>query len=160
MKPPILRLLILVAIGGLSVGVASAGMARTEIENAIPMSSRELLGLVSKKGANVQVVDVRVLADDDDDVGGYQDARVPGSLPMPGCDPDKVPEQALGRVRADIPTVLVSRDGDAATFERCRKHFLRVRNLEGGMAAWSEAGLPEEDGPYVAPKPGAGGGCL
>lgn len=159
-KPALIRAALLAAIALLSGLVASAGMAHTELESAIPVTPAALLRLVGDKGANVQVVDVRALADEDDDVGGYQDARVPGALPMPGCDPAQVPSAAVGRIRADIPTVLVSRDGDAATFARCRGQFLRVRNLAGGFAAWSEQGLPEEDGVYVAPRPGAGGGCL
>ncbi len=160
MAPALQRVAFLVVIVALSALVASAGMARTDIENRIPYESREVLSIVSQKGHRVQVIDVRKLSDDDDDVGGYEDARIPGALPMPGCDPANVPDEAKGRIRADIPTVLVSRDGDTKSYEACKQRFLRVRNLEGGMAAWTDAGLPEEDGEYVAPRMGAGGGCL
>ena len=160
MNPAIQRAGLLLAIVVLGALVATAGMARTELENRIPMDRRELLKTISKKGNRLQVVDVRVLSDDEDDVGGYEDARVPGALPMPGCDPAKVPATARELVRGDIPTVLVSRDGDGASFEACKGRFLRVRNLDGGMAAWIDAGLPEDDGEHTPPSMGAGGGCL
>ena len=38
--------------------------------------------------------------------------------------------------------------------------FPRLRVLRGGMEAWLDEALPEADGAYVAPKMGAGGGCL
>ena len=162
MNPNIERGLYLLVIFGLGGYVANAGAQQTRLERNIPYTAQQLLKDLSSKAVKPQVVDLRALSsdDDDDDVGGYEDAHIPGSLPMPACDETKMPATARDMLRNDVPTIIVTRDGDAAAYQRCADKFLRARNLAGGAAAWIDAGLPEEDGEHVPPSMGGGGGCL
>ncbi len=161
MNPTIERAVYLVVIVALGGYVAQAGAEQTRLERGVGYPAKQLLRELSSKGFKPQVVDLRALEDeDDDDVGGYAETHIPGSIPFPGCDLTKMPASARLTMRTDVATVIVSRDGDRASFERCAAHFSRVRNLQGGAAAWIEAGLPEADGPFTPPKMGGGGGCL
>jgi rhodanese-related sulfurtransferase len=148
---------IIFALSGVLVSQANA---RVEIERSIPMEAQVLYKSIAG-GAKPQIIDFRPLEDDDnEDVGGYEYTHVPGSIPMPGCDPATTPEGALGQIQYGVPTVIVSADGDKAAYEKCAQVFSRARNLQGGMLGWMDEFLPEDEGEYVAPKAGAGGGCL
>ena len=144
----------LAVIAALVVAVVGEARANASLTAGIALEPKELYRALARKNSVLQVVDVR------DDVEEYEDARVPGAIPFPGCDPSKTPEEAMKRIVASVPTVVVSADGDAATFERCKASFASARNLAGGQEGWSDEGLPEDTGEYVPPKPKAGGGCL
>jgi rhodanese-related sulfurtransferase len=119
------------------------------------VTARELYRTLARSRAALQVVDVRAdLAD------GYEDARVPGAIPLPGCDLAATPERARDRVYPSVPTVLVTSSGDPAEAARCAGFFTTARLLAGGMEAWSDANLPEDSGEYSPPSAKAGGGCL
>lgn len=135
--------------------LAVEGRRRTELERRLPVEARELYRLLSRPQASWQVLDVRA-----DLVAGYQDAHVPGALPMPACDPARTPAAARERVLSTVPTILVSEDGDAAALRACLARFTAARALAGGMPAWSDANLPEDSGEYTPPSAKAGGGCL
>ncbi|MFT3912703.1 MAG: rhodanese-like domain-containing protein [Anaeromyxobacteraceae bacterium] len=91
---------------------------------------------------------------------GYEDARVPGALPMPGCDLAAAPEKARARIVPSVPTVIVTATGSAAEAARCAGFFTSARLLAGGQEAWTDANLPEDSGEYSPPSAKAGGGCL
>jgi len=150
----------LAVIFALSGVLVSESRAQVELENQIPIHPKGLYDQLAK-GEKPQIIDLRPLEDDsNEDVGGYEYTHVPGSIPMPGCDPATTPEGALGQIQAGVPTIIVSAEGDAEEFKKCTAYFSRVRNLEGGMLGWMDEFLPEDEGEYVAPKAGAGGGCL
>ena len=140
----------LVLLSGL---VVAEGRRRTALEAELPVFAPELYRLIARAGPGVQVVDLRDAADS-------EDARVPGAIPMPGCDPAAVPASARGRLVPSLPTVLVTPTGDRADARRCAGRFPSARLLGGGMRAWSDAGLPEDAGAYAPPAARAGGGCL
>ena len=121
------------------------------LEERVALLPAELYRKLAKSQVKLQIVDARALDE-------YEDTRIPGAVPFPGCT-TPVPA-AEKHVLASVPTIIVSATGDAATFASCRARFTSARNLAGGMTAWSDAGLPEDSGEYVPPKPGAGGGCL
>jgi len=91
---------------------------------------------------------------------GYEESHVPGAIPLPGCDPASARAAASERILRSAPTVLVSEHGDEPEVKRCLATFSAARILAGGMASWSEAGLPEDTGEYTPPSMKAGGGCL
>lgn len=150
----------LAVIFALSGVLVSQANARVDLERAIPMQPKALYeGLAN--GIKPQIIDFRPLEDDDnEDVGGYEYTHVPGAIPMPGCDPTTTPEDALAQIQYGVPTIIVSAEGEAEAYEACAARFSRARNLEGGMLGWMDEFLPEDEGEYVAPKAGAGGGCL
>ena len=159
MNTVIERMAFLGVITALCIMLVNEGRTQVRLERQIPVQAKVLYDQMAA-GKSLQVIDIRPLTDEeDDDVGGYEDARVPKSIPFPGCDQGTTPNDALVNIRFGIPTVIISLDGDIKRLEKCGM-FPRVRNLEGGMLAWSEAGFPEDEGEYVAPKMGGGGGCL
>lgn len=135
--------------------VLSEGRRRVELERRLPVAPKELYRLLARASSSWQVLDVRPdLAD------GYEDAHVPGALPLPGCDLSRAPAEARQRIIATVPTVLVGGDGQEAEVEACLARFAAARSLAGGMSAWSDARLPEDSGSYAPPSAKAGGGCL
>jgi rhodanese-related sulfurtransferase len=143
---------VLLLLGGL---ILAEGRRRVELERRLPVEPRELYRLLARGITTWQVLDVRPdLAD------GYEDAHVPGALPLPGCDHSRAPAEARARIISTVPTVLVSGAGDEAALQGCLARFAAARSLAGGMEAWSQARLPEDSGAYAPPSAKAGGGCL
>ena len=145
----------LVVLALLSGMVVSEGRRRAALERQVPVSAGELYRTLARSKAALQVVDVRPNLE-----AGYEDARVPGAIPMPGCDLAATPGPARDRIYAWVPTVLVTSSGDPVETARCAGLFTAARMLEGGMAAWTAANLPEDGGEYSPPAARAGGGCL
>lgn len=150
-------LAVILALSGVLVSQANA---QVELERSMPVQAQALYKQLAE-GKKPQIIDFRPLEDDsNEDVGGYEYTHVPGSIPMPGCDPATTPEGALGQIQYGVPTIIVTAEGDRASYDKCAAVFSRARNLEGGMIGWVDEFLPEDEGEYVAPKAGAGGGCL
>lgn len=139
----------------LSAGVAVEGRRGAELERRMPLGARELYRTLARSRTAWQIVDVR-----NDLAGGYEDAHVPGAVPMPGCDLARAPGAARDRIQRSVPTAIVSEGGDGDAVQRCLARFTSARVLAGGMDAWSAAGLPEDSGEYAPPSVKAGGGCL
>lgn len=135
--------------------VLHEGWQTVALEANVDIDAKELYRTLARSTVRFQIIDART-----DVVEEYEDAHLPGSIPLPECDAAKAPAAAAERVLDSVPTIIVSADGDAALFERCRASFTVARNLAGGMEAWSDANLPEDSGEYVAPRSAAGGGCL
>jgi rhodanese-related sulfurtransferase len=144
--------ILLAALSALAVG---EGVRRADLERRIPLTPAELYRTLARSQTAWQVVDARA-----DVAAGYEDAHVPGAIPMPACDPALAPEAARDRVHRGVPTVIVTAGGDADVVRRCLSSFTLARSLAGGMDAWSGANLPEDSGPYAPPSTRAGGGCL
>lgn len=143
---------VLAILSGLLV---AEGRRRVELERRVPVEPKEVYRTLARSQTSWQVVDVRPdLAD------GYEDAHVPGALPMPGCDPGRAPEAARGRILFSVPTVVVAAPGDPDGLRACLARFASARGMAGGMDAWSGARLPEDTGAYSPPSAKAGGGCL
>ncbi len=149
---PLAAAAVLVLLAGL---VLHEGRRRTELERRLPVTARELYRQLSKGAAGVQVLDVRPDLED-----GYEDAHVPGALPLPGCDLSRTPPEARSRIILTLPTVIVSGEDGEEAVAACLARFPAARGLAGGMDAWSEARLPEDSGAYTPPPARAGGGCL
>jgi rhodanese-related sulfurtransferase len=86
--------------------------------------------------AGIQVVDVRTL-------GEHQGAHIKGSklLSLSAL------EASLDRLEKAAPVLLYCASGgrSAVALELLQRHgFRQVSHLEGGLAAWIEAGLPVE----------------
>lgn len=143
------------ALVALAWFVVAEGRVRSDLERRVPVSARELYRALARSRTAWQVVDVREHLEEE-----YEDARIPGALPMPGCDLARAPEGARERVLPTAPTVIVTADGTAEGLDRCAAFFTSARILAGGMEAWSEARLPEDSGEYAPPPVKAGGGCL
>ncbi|HEX9244209.1 MAG TPA: rhodanese-like domain-containing protein [Anaeromyxobacter sp.] len=142
------------ALAILSALLVQEGRRRVALERRIPVQAREVYRTLARSQTAWQVIDVRPdLAD------GYEDAHVPGAIPVPGCDLDRAPVAARDRVFPSVPTIVVG-DGGGAGLAACLARFGAARPLAGGMAAWSAARLPEDSGPYSPPSVKAGGGCL
>lgn len=148
-------LLWVAALAVLSGMVVTEGKRRTALEAQVPVDAKALYRTLATSKAALQIVDVRA-----DLAEGYEDARVPGALPMPGCDLATTPEKARDRIVPSVPTVIVTSSGDAAEAARCEGFFTSARLLAGGMEGWSDANLPEDSGEYSPPSAKAGGGCL
>lgn len=163
MSPKVERGVYIGIIVILAVVLLSMGKKQIELQRNIPITAEELYKKLSNPKLKVQIIDTRPLTSDDD-VGGYEDSRIPGALPFPDCDESKMTsenlQEALKRINPYAYTVIVSTNGDKAIFENCAQKFKNAQNLAGGMAAWQEAGLPDESGEYIPPKAGGGGGCL
>ncbi len=144
-----------VVLGGLAGLNLQEGRRHHDLEAQVALAPKVLYQRLAKSQVQWQIVDVRTDLRD-----GYEDAHIPGALPFPSCDPALSPEAAKGRALASVPTIIVSEDGSPEIFAKCASYFTSARNLGGGMAAWSEANLPEDTGEYVPPKSSAGGGCL
>jgi 3-mercaptopyruvate sulfurtransferase SseA len=142
------------ALALLAALVGSEGRRRVELERRLPVAPRELYRTLARSQTSWQVVDVRP-----DPAQGYEESHVPGAIPLPGCDPARVPAPARDRILSSVPTVIVSSGGDAGA-ARCLGRFGAARLLAGGMEAWSAARLPEDSGEYTPPSVKAGGGCL
>lgn len=147
-------LVYVVLILGLSGLVFAEGRRNTELQARSALTPKRLYSKLSNRQLTLQIVDVR------DDLTEFEDTHVPGALPFPGCDPAKLPRAAKDRVYPWVPTVIVSAQGDVASFEKCREQFKLAWNLAGGITAWSDANLPEDSGEYTPPRASAGGGCL
>jgi rhodanese-related sulfurtransferase len=143
------------ALAVLSGMVVTEGKRRTALEAQVPLAPKDLYRTLAKSKAALQIVDVRP-----DLAEGFEDARVPGALPLPGCDLAAAPEKARDRIVPSVPTVIVTGTGDAAEAARCAGLFTSARLLAGGMEGWSDANLPEDSGEYSPPSAKAGGGCL
>lgn len=143
------------ALVALALLIFLDGKKAAALEAQLPVSPKELYALLSNPRVKVQVVDAR--AHDDDH---FVDVHVPGAVSLPGCAREGAPPGAAEHAYPYVYTVVVSDEGDPATFEQCRREFAKARNLAGGMAAWSAANLPEDTGEYRPPKPSASGGCL
>lgn len=151
----------------LTLVIGGAGVARADI--APLLTPKELAPLV--EAGSVVVVDIR----DSKPVDGqtpYDAGHVPGALSAPypswrgpAENPGALPElPALDRLvqRAGIdgtkPVVLVHAGSDATDFGSVARVYwtLRLMGLEdlailnGGMAAWREAGLPVSTDPAIA----------
>ncbi|MEJ5172911.1 MAG: rhodanese-like domain-containing protein [Hydrogenothermaceae bacterium] len=163
MSPKVERSIYIVVIAILAVYLLILGKKQIELQKNIPITAEELYKKLSNPKLKVQVVDVRELTSSDE-VGGYEDSRIPGSLPFPNCDESKMTtenlQEALKRINPYAYTVIVSTDGNPEIFKKCAEKFSNAQNLAGGMGSWQEAGLPDESGEYTPPKAGGGGGCL
>ncbi len=131
------------------------GRRRVELERQLPVEPKELYRLLARTQATWQLLDIRP-----DLSEGYDDAHVPGALPLPGCDPAAAPEAARARILTTVPTVVISAEGGEPGLQECLARFASARSLAGGMEAWSAASLPEDSGEYTPPSAKAGGGCL
>lgn len=143
---------LLVVLAGL---VVSEGGRRAELERSVPLAPEELYRTLARSQTSWQVIDARL-----DVVEEYEDAHVPGAIPMPACDLSRAPEAARQRIHRGVPTVIVTAAGDPEEVRPCLASFAAARSLGGGMEAWSDANLPEDSGEYSAPSARAGGGCL
>jgi rhodanese-related sulfurtransferase len=139
----------------LSVLVVKEGRRGAALARDLPLAPAELYRTLARSQAGWQVIDAR-----QDVAAGYEDAHVPGAIPMPGCDLARAPAKARERIHRAVPTVVVTASGDENEVRRCLASFTSARSLAGGMAAWSDANLPEDSGEYTPPSARAGGGCL
>jgi rhodanese-related sulfurtransferase len=142
--------------GSLALSLFQEGARQNELLAQIPITGGQLLKSISQSQAKIQILDVRPTATDD----GYDESHIPGAIPFPGCDLQAAPEAARKQILEYAPTVIVSQDGSAEIFAKCRSQFKVVRNLAGGMQAWLDDSRPEDSGEYTAPRAAGGGGCL
>ena len=82
---------------------------------------------------DVQVVDVRQPHE-------WEAGRIEGSRHIPSADLEERPEQLDAARRVVTVCRSGSRSGDAARF--LRDNGFRAENLDGGLLAWVDAGLP------------------
>ncbi len=142
---PIAYAMLILLFSGL---VFAEGRRQQELTTRIELTPKALYQQLARSQVRLQIVDARE--------EGFEDSHIPGAIPFPACDPSAASEWVL----ASVPSVIVTSDGDAATFARCRGYFTTVRNLEGGFTAWDDASYPEDEGEYAPPHSSAGGGCL
>lgn len=139
----------------LAAFVVSEGAERAALERSVPLAPAELYRTLARSQTSWQIIDARL-----DVAEEYEDAHVPGAIPMPACDLARAPEAARQRIQRGVPTVIVTATGDPEEVRPCEASFTTARSLGGGMAAWSDANLPEDSGEYSPPSARAGGGCL
>ena len=159
---------------GLFVGaiVVAAGLlvqesyAASAAKRSVPFSYESLNELVMagiESGEYPQMVDTRPLVDEDNlDVGGFEELHVPKSMPIPGCDIENAPEGAAAQINKNELVIVISAEGDEASFEACASVFPNSQNLTGGVLGWIDNGGYEEYGEWIVPSADgmAGGGCL
>jgi len=156
MKKGYLEPLVLVgALAILSTLVVLEGRRRVDLERQLPVEPRDVYRTLARSGTAWQVLDVRK-----DIAEGYEDAHIPGAIPVPACDVEQAPAAARERVLLSVPTIIVSGSGDEPDLGTCVARFASARRMAGGMAAWSAARLPEDSSSYSPPSAKAGGGCL
>ena len=136
----------------LSAAALAEGRKHAALDRRLPLTPQELYRTLAKSQVRWQVIDART--------SDFDDAHVPGSIPLPACDAARVPAGVRERVLASAPTVIVTATGEASEAAPCLERFTSARVLAGGMAAWSDANLPEDNGDYTPPSAKAGGGCL
>lgn len=136
----------------LSAAALAEGRRHAALDRRLPLTPKELYATLAKSQVRWQVIDARA--------ADFDDAHVPGSIPLPGCDAGRAPAAVRERVLRSAPTVIVTASGAANEAEPCLRQFTSARVLAGGMAAWSDANLPEDSGDYTPPSAKAGGGCL
>jgi rhodanese-related sulfurtransferase len=128
-----LLLLVLAACGGGTTGAAAPEAPAVDL-SALPDSVDVATVAAIKDDPNVYVIDVR-------EQWEYDEGHIPGITLLP-----------MGEVAArlsEIPTdkeVIITcrsgnRSGQVADFLR-QQGFDNVHNMEGGILAWEEAGLP------------------
>ena len=125
--------------------IVREGRRTSELEAKVFVSPEELYALLARSKVPPQIVDVR---------DAYEDSHIPGAIPFPGC------EKASEWIIESRPSVIVTEEGDATLFAKCRERFTLSRNLAGGMTAWIDANYPEDEGEFAPPRTSAGGGCL
>ncbi len=164
MRPALQRTLFIGIIVTLIGVLGHLGKTQAELERRFPYSPQTLLRQLASSNTTLQLVDARPKADEatatDDDVGDFEETHIPGAIPLPDCDVSKGSPLVLSQISSSIPTVIISKDGSRAVYEKCIAEFSLARNLFGGMVAWVEEGYPEADGEFVPPTMGTGGGCL
>ena len=99
----------------------------------------ETLAQQARQGAPVQVLDVRTPAE-------FELVHIPGSYNLPL---DQLGAHRGALVAGTQPLVLVCRSGNRAREAQVLLHSAgreAVEILEGGLAAWEQAGLPVERG--------------
>lgn len=155
MKATLEPLIYASALALLATLVAAEGKRRVDLERRLPVAPAELYRILARSQTAWQVIDVRP-----DLAEGYEESHLPGAIPLPGCDPSRAPVSARDRILPSVPTIVVSASGGEGEVQRCLARFTAARSLDGGMAAWSAARLPEDSGEYSPPSVKAGGGCL
>lgn len=79
------------------------------------------------------------------DVDAYEDAHIPGAIPMPADEVSRLAENYDRDM--DVITYCGSYQCEASTFaakEFMKKGFKNVRDYKGGIKEWTEAGNPVE----------------
>lgn len=134
--------------------IYSEGKRNLELQAQIALPVQELFKILSRSQVKMQILDVREKLED------YDDTHIPGSIPLPGCNWQNLPDGVSENVYSYMPTVIVSNNGEVEAFKKCANYFKNARNLQGGITAWVDDNLPEDSGEYFPPKLKAGGGCL
>ncbi|MBT3234699.1 MAG: rhodanese-like domain-containing protein [Bdellovibrionales bacterium] len=160
-KEWLLYLSIILVLGTVLI---SEGRTNIDLKRSQEMSAKQLYRDLAATGRSIQLVDVRPYdeGDDDPEYTSYQEAHIPGSIPIPGCDSKIADREAFEMVNPYTLTVLISKNGtiDGELKAKCSSLFIDSIIMVGGMVAWAQRDYPEEDGEYVAPPIGGGGGCL
>lgn len=134
--------------------IYSEGQKNIEIQSRLPISAQQLYKKLSQSQIKLQILDIRPKLE------SYDDTHIPGSIPLPNCQFENLPEGVATNIYAYLPTIIVSEDGNPEILKQCRSHFKNIQNLNGGIKAWLDDNLPEDSGEYLPPKLKAGGGCL
>lgn len=119
-------------------------MPTTETDPTTPTDAPLQQEKVWKNGSlcdELVVLDVRTPAE-------FREVHVPGSTNLPLGDLERR-AQEIRELAAARPVLLVCRTGrraESARAELSRKGLAGVRVLEGGLAAWVDAGLPVNRG--------------
>lgn len=154
MKPLLEAGAYIVTLAVLGGALFMEGRHHAQLQAQVPITAKDLYRKLASSQVKLQIIDART------DVSEYEDTHIPGAIPVPGCNLDELDPDVRQRVYSFVPTIVVTQDGDTTAYQNVRKHFAQVRNLEGGMEAWSEASYPEDSGEWIPPRAGAGGGCL
>ena len=125
-----LLLIILLLLGLFGLGRQYQALKNQLSQDVSPVKVYEL---IRKAPRNWQVIDLRRQEE-------YEDGHVPNALLL-------TPEvrTSLDRYKA---TLIVTEEGDPATYQTLAREFRVAQNLVGGMVAWRMARLPEESGGF------------
>jgi rhodanese-related sulfurtransferase len=138
----------------LGILLVNEGQKRVQILSQKPLSAKEAYNKLKHPQTKLQIIDIRA------DQSAYEDAHVPGAIPLFNCDFANTDEKIKKNIFTYLPTIIVTDSGDQQAFNNCAKNFTQARNLAGGMSGWSDEGLPEDSSEYTPPKLTGGGGCL